>query len=382
MDFDPAGIVDTDSSNEKTARLIGCIPVRNLWLLMFYASDLYRDQGEEKVLAEEAPEDLPDLVAELLCTEVERRLQRNLSFGYQPVEKIVHRVRGRIDFLKSRRLQLEKQGKIACRFNEFTVDTPRNRFIRAVLDRLVPILKDGNKVHRCRSLSLALMRNGVSAVCPSIGEIAAIRFGKHDTVDRRMISAARLAFEMAIPTEQQGARLLPQLSRDIHWIRHLYEKAVAGFYAVALHADAWRVFAGKMLRWPTASRTDRIDEILPCMKLDIMLESSSRNERIIIDTKFNYIFTGSQHRENLLRSGYIYQMYSYLRSQETEDDLLSKCSCGLLLHPSIGETVDESAYIQGHILRFATVDLTASSKDIRRQLLEAVRFPVSFHGSR
>ena len=381
MDSDSARFFDTGDEDRETVRLIGRIPVRNLWLLMFYASDLYREQGEEKVLAEEAPEDLPDLVAELLCTEVKRRLQRNLSFGYQPVERIVHRVRGRIDFLKSRRLGLERQGKIACRFDEFTVDTPRNRFVRAALDRLVPVLKNSNTVHRCRSLSLTLMRNGVSGVCPSMSEIAAIRFGRHDTNDRRMISAARLAFEMAIPSEQQGARLLPQLSRDIRWIRHLYEKAVAGFYAVALHADAWSVSTGKILRWPTASKTNRIDEILPCMKLDIMLESSSRDERIIIDTKFNSIFTGSRYRENSLRSGYIYQMYSYLRSQETDDDPLSKRSCGLLLHPSIGETVDEAISIQGHILRFATVDLTASSKDIRRRLLETVRFPVSFHGA-
>jgi 5-methylcytosine-specific restriction enzyme subunit McrC len=41
----------------------------------------------------------------------------------------------------------------------------------------------------------------------------------------------------------------------------------------------------------------------------------------------------------------------------------------LLLHPAIGQMVDETVLIQGHRIRFATVDLTASTADIRSQLL-------------
>ena len=44
-------------------------------------------------------------------------------------------------------------------------------------------------------------------------------------------------------------------------------------------------------------------------------------------------------------------------------------SSGVLLHPSVGEDFDEYAMIQGHQIRFATVDLTADSQEIRRQLL-------------
>jgi len=51
---------------------------------------------------------------------------------------------------------------------------------------------------------------------------------------------------------------------------------------------------------------------------------------------------------------------------------------GLLLHPSIGEMVDETVVIQGHRIRFATVDLTASATEIRFQLLNCVsQRPVS-----
>jgi 5-methylcytosine-specific restriction enzyme subunit McrC len=45
---------------------IGRIPVRNLWLLMLYASEFFRDIDSAKVSVEDNPDDIPDLVAEIL----------------------------------------------------------------------------------------------------------------------------------------------------------------------------------------------------------------------------------------------------------------------------------------------------------------------------
>jgi 5-methylcytosine-specific restriction enzyme subunit McrC len=41
----------------------------------------------------------------------------------------------------------------------------------------------------------------------------------------------------------------------------------------------------------------------------------------------------------------------------------------LMVHPSVGTMIDETVVIQGHPLRFATVDLAAKPADIRAQLL-------------
>ena len=73
-----------------------------------------------------------------------------------------------------------------------------------------------------------------------------------------------------------------------------------------------------------------------------------------------------------MRSGYIYQIYAYLRSQENGNNPLSRNASGLLLHPSINGMIDESAIIQGHNIRFATVDLAAAAPEIRRQLLSVI----------
>ena len=112
-----------------------------------------------------------------------------------------------------------------------------------------------------------------------------------------------------------------------------------------------------------------IAKILPAMRTDIVLDHPPSGQRIVIDTKFTSIVTSGWYREETLRSGYVYQIYAYLRSQVGRGDSLADHASGLLLHPSVGEEVDETVVIQGHSIRFATVDLTASAAEIRSRLL-------------
>lgn len=88
---------------QNPERMVGRIPVRNLWLLMLYASDLYRALGKARTAIEDMPDDLPRMVGEILADAVDERLRRHLGLGYQYREQIVNRVRGRIDVLATER---------------------------------------------------------------------------------------------------------------------------------------------------------------------------------------------------------------------------------------------------------------------------------------
>lgn len=348
---------------------IGRIPVRNLWLLMLYASDLFRTRGTGKVGLEDSPDDLPDLVAEILAHAVETRQRRHLSFGYRSRNAVLNRVRGRIDVLTTERHQLLARGLVACRFDELTIDTPRNRFVRAALEMISRIVKRSDIKHRCRSLAGGMKAMGVSGNAPTRVEMSADRFGRHDADDRFMVAAAKLAFDLTLPTEAAGTNLLSLPDREETWVRRLFERAVGGFYDVVLSPEGWRVQCGRTLGWQIEQKTAGIDKILPTMRTDVVLDHAPSGQRIVIDTKFTSIVTSGWYRKETLRSGYVYQIYAYLRSQFGCGDSLADRASGLLLHPSIGQTVDETVVIQGHSIRFATVDLMASPAEIRSQLL-------------
>ena len=74
-----------------------------------------------------------------------------------------------------------------------------------------------------------------------------------------------------------------------------------------------------------------------------------------------------------MRSGCMYQMYAYLRSQEVAGDQPNKLSNGLLFHPSVAVSYDEYMVVNGDWIRFATVDLTGTTAEIRQTLLDASR---------
>ncbi|MCA0212104.1 MAG: 5-methylcytosine-specific restriction endonuclease system specificity protein McrC [Proteobacteria bacterium] len=362
-------VEQVESASVDADGYIGRIPVRNLWLLMLYASDLFRTRGIGNVGLEDNPDDLPDLVAEILAHAVEVRQRRRLNLGYRSRDAVLNRVRGRIDVLNTERHRLLDRGLVACRFDELTIDTPRNRFVRAALETISRIVQREDVSHRCRSLASGMKAMGVSGDAPTRAQMSTDRFGRNDADDRFMVAAAKLAFDLALPTEMAGTNVLTLPDREVTWVRRLFEKAVGGFYDVALQPQGWRVRCGGTLGWQIEQKSSGIDKILPTMRTDVVLDHAPSGRRIVIDTKFTSIVTSGWYREETLRSGYVYQIYAYLRSQVGRGDPLAVCASGLLLHPSIGEAVDETVVIQGHGIRFATVDLTGSAGELRSQLL-------------
>ena len=355
-------------ADDEPIRQIGRIPVRNIWLLFLYASGLARFHGQYEAGAEESP-DFPELVARLLCYAVEKRLRRNLSRGYRHCEAVLTRVRGRIDILKTYRNDLLRLGAVACRFEEHTFDTPRNRLVRAALDALSVRLSDKFVTHECLRLAGDLGRMGVGGLKPSRAEISVDRIGRHDADDLMMVTLARLAFDLVLPTEDAGRHSLSRVEKDEILVRNLFEKAIGNFYAVELSPEqGWTVLRGKRLNWQIEYATPGIDAILPSMVTDIILENTVEQRRIIIDTKFTGIFARTAYREEVLKSGYIYQLYAYLRSQAHPEDPLSEGAAGILLHPAIGVDVDETVRIQGHDMRFVTLDLARPASEIIARL--------------
>ena len=327
---------------------------------------------------EENPDDIPNLVAEVLVRAVERRLRRNLSSDFRCKRADLTRVRGRMDHLRTECRHLLRQGKIACLFDELTTDNPQNQYVKAALKKLTKILDSKVLKRRCRSVLASLERAGVRyemspyAARKSSGR--AFSAGRSNAEDHQMLAAAQLAFTMSLPAEEIGSLRLPAPDRDEHWARRLFEAAVGGFYDVVLSPNDWKVRTGSRTYWQIEHPTPRIKSILPSMKTDIVLEQPSIKgrkypRRTIIDTKFTPILHPGQYGQPSLNSGYVYQMYAYLRSQERDDDPPSLDAAGMLLHPSVDSDVDEAVTIQGHRIRFSTVNLAAASRAIRDRLL-------------
>ena len=122
------------------------------------------------------------------------------------------------------RRQLLAQGQIACRFEELTVDSPRNRFVRSAPRR---------------------------AKSPSPQQISTDCFRRYDQADQAILAAARFAMDLALPAEEAGPNVVLDPQRCVRRLCTLYEKAIGGFYRLHLDQAHWLVKTGKPLNWST-----------------------------------------------------------------------------------------------------------------------------------
>ena len=355
------------------------VAIRNIWALWLYASGFLKSvRVPDRVVFEELDDDDPyELFARILCFIVEHRLHRSLSSGYIRRAEDIRHVRGRIDFGRTERRQLLKQAKIACRYNEMTLDTARNRYACAALLRVASRIDNSDKelATRCRSLANRMQQMGVQDKRPSDHEISSIRFSHHDAEDELMIAIARLVFDRHLPTDDVGENPIKKSIEKMERKGEFFEKAIRGFYEV--HLKGWSI-ESNVLRWPLGTgESDDGKNFLPSMKTDICLSKEDRH--IVIDTKCKTALRGRRFgSKKSFRSSDIYQIYAYLRSQEGETDEPITTSTGILLYPvhkSDPRVIDEWVSIQGHKIRFVTIDLDKPLKDIRDRLLEIVLEP-------
>lgn len=347
------------------------IPVRNLWLLMLYASRLYqRDKLLRERGVEENPEDLFDLITDILITAIERRLQRSLGRQYHQRTDTLTRVRGQIDVLATESRKLLAQGRVACRFAELTANNQRNRLLHTALVIAARRTSQPALKQRARRLTEVLTQYGVSPQLVSAREAGQVTLGRNDRDDVEAIDAARLLISMNIPAEHDGKATNREPERHAAEVRRLYEAAVRGFYKVSLPPE-WTVAEGETRhRWPVSEATDGLHAVLPVMKTDIVLETS--DHRVIIETKFADALKPNQYDSVKLSRNHIFQLYAYVQSQH-ERDHLSSTAEGVLLYPVVGQHLCQAATIQGHRYRFMTVDLGSSAASIRDALLRIVR---------
>jgi len=354
------------------------IPVRSLWLLLIYASELLprlRTKDREAILAGERDDHLLDAIAEVLVGEVEIRLRQQLSFHYVARHADLTRVRGRIDHLGTTTRRLMQQGRVACRFDELSIDSPRNRFIAATLLYAAPLLNRPDLAHRCRRAAFRMHRMGVRASEPSRAELSTDRLGHHDAADRRMIDAAHLLRDMAVPAHMTGPRGMPELRDDPDAHRRLFEAAVRGFFRYELRGQGWKVGAQE-LKW--IGQQSPPAPFLPIMTTDISLLHRVSGRRVVIETKFTDGLI-DRNGKTTVKSGYLRQLYAYLASQSGRGDPTYDNAEGVLLFVKTDgrDVFDAEVTIQSHPMRFLSVDLSQSPAKIRERWRQCLNHPMA-----
>ncbi|MBN2116466.1 MAG: hypothetical protein JW730_07845 [Anaerolineales bacterium] len=366
-----------DSQNPAQFTEYG-IPIRNLWHMLLYA---WNEAPLEQEWALEAVEQAPTLdalLAAVLVKLMQQRLRIGLGHDYVTEKRALSRPRGRIDFaatLKSRSLE---RSQIVCDFQGYSANSLKNQIIRSTLARLVKVGQFGPPTDSVKEIQQKLRRllrdlDGIDFIhrtaplvelTPELIRRQLLRRNDHDY--RLMLAICDLLLQRTMPNGPGADAIVPVLDREELVLYNVYERFVANFYR--LHLRGWEVSAQKRLDWHARNTSER----LPLMVPDLVLQETSSDRMMIVDTKFTaHSLVENRWGKPVFDSSHLYQLYAYLKSQEHLSQA-HRSAVGVLLYPAVGVRLSERIELRDHLMRIESVDLAAPWQEVEVQLLQVV----------
>ncbi len=332
------------------------IPVANLYYLYSYAWDRFEATQGLDVFAERAPDCIADLWAHVLTKAFERQVRRGLDHGYRSDEGRLSLPRGRIDPVRSTSTGALASAMLECQWDEFVSDTPANRIIKATMRRLAAcagLNKDLS--HKLGRLVRGL--NQATDVTLSLRLINSIQLNRHNAAYGMMIDISKLVCQFLEPGDAPGEFSFKDPCRDDAHMARVFQDFLTAWFERHRDPIEFRSVGPTMLRWPaTALGSERDLKSIPVMNTDITM--SGPNRTLIIDAKY-YHDVLIARREDATRkiiSGHLYQLHAYLTTwRHYHQD--GPPPEGMLLYPTVHESVDINVLIHGFRVRVVTINL-------------------------
>lgn len=346
------------------------IPIRNIWHMLLYA---WGNPPIERIGKLSNIEDAPtidSLFANILLSLLQQRLRIGLSRNYLEENHLIKGIRGKIDFSSSIKNQTFEKNHAFCDFDVFTQNVPKNQIIKSTIFKLIQTGKFGADKTKANNLrhSLRLIFRSLSEV--DIIEIRPDHFktqqiGRNDRDYKIMLSLCELIYLHQMPIDSGKSKQLLDVTRNILVLHEIYEKFIANFYC--LNLAGWSVEPQKKFEW----FDDNANNYLPIMKPDIVFTNKENGQIVILDTKFTArSLIANQWGKKIFNQSNLYQIYSYLKTQELTSEAFRHAE-GILLYPTINsQPLHEKIILPGHSIRIETIDLAKDWQQIEIELLK------------
>lgn len=341
------------------------IPIENIYYLLCYAWNKLDEKDRIKVDAAGLTSQV-DLFAKVLVNAVKVLLKRGIDKNYIDHTEEYLGVKGKIDPGTTVKRSLLLKQKTVCTFDEFSSDILINRIVAGTLFRLL------NTKHLDGSLRKEL--RGVlrffSGVC--IGDVTtsmfkAVRLHRNNRFYEFILHVCRIILECTLPSEQPGVYTFSDVTRDENRMNQLFEAFIRNLYRI--EQLVFTSVKKEIIYWQFESLDWEGMKFLPRMETDITLENEER--KIIIDAKYYTKTMGIHYEKERIHSGNMYQLFSYLIHQETQDPK-TRSAEGILLYPTIDKEYDLTYRYYDHILSIKTVNLDTDWRGIHQRLLEII----------
>jgi len=339
------------------------IPIQNIYYLLCYAWDKLEERDVVDVNKIDSTE-LIDLFAKVLSNSCSRLLKQGLDRYYVEHENVIMGIKGKLNFSETIKQNVLPLSKTACIYDEFDYDILHNQILKTTIGKLLRVKKlDSSIKDELRTIYLKL---------PPISEIvirkpmfSRIRFHRNNYHYDFILKVCQIVNENLFIDESKENYKFKDFTREEKAMARLFEAFVRNFYKIETNFSV----SSDSITWQFESDNTEDLEMLPAMFTDITLRG--KNQKIIIDTKYYKEAFRTRYEKQKINSNNLYQLFSYLKNQETNSDITLSCE-GILLYPSIQNDFVHSFKYESHKIRIMSVNLNQDWQKIKVDLLKIV----------
>ena len=285
---------------EILPKIEGSEPVavrRALTRMLAVAWDLPIADSEPALLATQRA-DLLEILIRLFADRLLVAVRRGLPHRYRQREDDVQFLRGKVDIPRQLTRHTVRPDRLACRFEELSVDTPLNRVLKAAVARLASVSASDTNLRRLAELSARFEFVGRS----SVPAREPVRLDRTNTAFHRLYQLARALLGREWQSTTSGAS--------------------EGFGLLFPMNDLFEAFIGRSMRTVLAPRLVRLQdsgthalegdserERLFALRPDIVVDGD-----IVIDTKWKQL--KADEATLGVSQADVYQMLAYARAYQ------------------------------------------------------------------
>lgn len=325
------------------------IPLGNLYRMLCYAWGR-TDRALLQLGDAETFDRIEDLFGVLLAGAAKDIVRRGLARGYIERADDLRAPRGKIQPSDTMKRQLRPRGRVSCNFDEWSVDVPANRIVRAGLNLLIPLASHGVR-HELIVVERAFRDAAHHPLSSNLFRSLVVSAGQRHY--GFALDLCALLARWSLPTADGSRRRAfvdPRRSeREMGW---LFEAFVRRY--LDEHLVDHRVLAERKLDWALQTDSPAAASVVPAMFTDIRLVGPLG--QCVVETKFTTdALPANQYGKKTLRAAHLYQLHAYVTHLGTATVPVSHA---VLL---IGAAEPSFA----HRYRMDGVDWTAASVDLR-----------------
>ena len=331
--------------------------IKNIYYMLSYAFSNLNYDTYNKIETEEF-ENTSELFAEILAIGVAKQIKQGLVKDYIEVTETTSSIRGKINIAESINSQSFLKKQLSCTYDEFSVNCYLNQILKSTM---LMLLKSDISTFRKKKLKNLLMYFSEVDLIDLRDVNWKIRFDRNNQTYRMLIGVCFLTVKGLLQTTSKGNVKLMKFLDD-QKMHRLYEKFLLNYYK---KEHPYLKVTASQIKWQL---DDEEDYLLPRMQSDVMLEFEDKI--LIIDAKFYSQIIQSYYGADIVHSGNLYQIFTYVKNKQIED---KSCEVsGMLLYAQTDEEIlpNNTYRMSGNSISVKTLDLNQDFELIKSQLDE------------